>query len=74
MGRRRSGEERRTHQIEHQIKGAVAIESTKLRQRECHQNQDRARHLEQEIDHPDRLLDTGFRIVSMSAFLITRVS
>jgi hypothetical protein len=51
----------------------VAIESSKLRQRERHQDQNRARHFDQEVDHPDRPPDTEFPIVSISAFLMSRI-
>ena len=67
MGRGYAGEERGAYQIEHQAECVDAIESPELRQREGHQNQDRARHLEQEIDHPDRPLDTEFRILPVTA-------
>jgi hypothetical protein len=45
-----------------------------LRQRERHQDQNRARHFDQEVDHPDCPLDTEFRIFSTSAFLMSRAS
>jgi hypothetical protein len=53
----------------------VAIESPELRQRERYQNQDRARHLEHELDHPDRPLDADLRGFSLTAVcLMNRVS
>jgi len=74
MGRGRADEKSRTDQVEHQIEGAVAIESSELRQCERDQDQNRACHLEQEIDHLDRPLDTGIRIFSVTWFLMIRSS
>src|SRR5215213_1833473 len=54
--------------------GAAAIESPKLRRCEGHQNQNRACHLDEEVGHSDRPLDTGLRILSMLGGLMSGMS
>ena len=66
-------ENSRTHQIEHQVGGAVAIESPVAPARRP-PDQDRTRHLEQEVDHSDRPLDTVVRICSMTALFMIGTS
>ena len=70
MGRSRTGEQNRTHQIQDQIERALAIESPKLCQRKGNQNQDCARHLEHEVDHSDHSRDTEDRILPTMAHLM----
>ena len=74
VGCGRASEQSRTHQIQDEIERAMAIESPKLRQREGHQDQDRARHLEHEVDHADGPRDPGFRILPVMGFLMIGTS
>ena len=69
VGCGRASEQSRTHQIQDEIERAMAIESPKLRQREGHQDQDRARHLEHEVDHADGPQVPGVRMFPMIGLL-----
>ena len=74
MGCGRASEQSRTHQIQDEIERAVAIESPKLRQREGHQDQDRAHHLEHEVVHVHGPRDPRIRILPAMGCLMVGTS